>query len=329
MSAGAYKQEFCAAVLEMLWSQWTQLGVAGYAGEGAVPRVLDPEALLVFSAGFCRYDQRLYDVVAGWLIQYGSLVSIPRLKSLLKKGEACDRAALGYMVFLAAKHGHKRWKSLAESLGGHEGAEPMFRDAGEDEPLHVAAEDADALEYGLVRNPFEYAPKVSATLPETAATALLRLRGCMGVGARAEILLLLLQGPCSAAGLVRRSGYGAASVHETLQDLCLGQMVEPLHGARRLYLLRRAEPVAQLAGVVRECLWPDWSGVYNALAAVWRCVSNPRLARVSDMTFWGELERVSAESVLPAFASCGIPELERFRAMHAGELPRLVAEVLS
>ena len=50
-------------MLELLWRQWGRLGVLGSVGGNGTRMVLDPEALLVFTAWFGRNDQRLY---AGW-----------------------------------------------------------------------------------------------------------------------------------------------------------------------------------------------------------------------------------------------------------------------
>ena len=43
-----FKQELLNAILELLWKQWTQLGIAGQINANH-NFVLDPEALLIFS----------------------------------------------------------------------------------------------------------------------------------------------------------------------------------------------------------------------------------------------------------------------------------------
>ena len=66
MSVNKFKQELLNAILELLWKQWTLLGVAGQINAHD-NFVLDPEALLIFSAHFAKFDQRLYDLVIDWL----------------------------------------------------------------------------------------------------------------------------------------------------------------------------------------------------------------------------------------------------------------------
>jgi len=68
--------------LTHLWNQWSVLGVAGY--NRANSHIVDPESLLLFTLKTARYDARLYDEVVGWCSVNGELLSIPRIKSLLK-----------------------------------------------------------------------------------------------------------------------------------------------------------------------------------------------------------------------------------------------------
>ena len=63
MSATEYKKALLDAILSLLWRQWTGLGVLGYGQPLHNDTFADPEALLITSAKFARYDQRLYDLL--------------------------------------------------------------------------------------------------------------------------------------------------------------------------------------------------------------------------------------------------------------------------
>lgn len=57
-------------LLDLLWHQWSILGMAGQS-DAAEKRVIDPEALLLVSTRFGRYDSRLLDAVIDWLTTNG------------------------------------------------------------------------------------------------------------------------------------------------------------------------------------------------------------------------------------------------------------------
>ena len=62
MSLEEFRTGFRDRAIELLWRQWTSLGVSGYGVPwrgGAV----DPEALLLLTCRLGRYDARLFDAM--------------------------------------------------------------------------------------------------------------------------------------------------------------------------------------------------------------------------------------------------------------------------
>jgi len=53
-----FRESFLDKLLDLLWRQWTALGVSGHA-EGDTPWVIDPEALLLATCTFGRFEPRL------------------------------------------------------------------------------------------------------------------------------------------------------------------------------------------------------------------------------------------------------------------------------
>jgi len=59
------KHKLTEQMLQFLWRQWSALGVAGEP-EIVDHWVIDPEALLLVSSEFARYDSRLFDEILDW-----------------------------------------------------------------------------------------------------------------------------------------------------------------------------------------------------------------------------------------------------------------------
>ena len=78
-----FKQNFLDKVLQILWNQWAALGVPGYSGTGK-KYFADPEALIIATSIFGRYDPRLFDGMMDWLQTNGRYINIQRLKNILK-----------------------------------------------------------------------------------------------------------------------------------------------------------------------------------------------------------------------------------------------------
>jgi len=78
------------AMIDLLWDQWSALGVAGRASGNAVPFVVDPEALLLATIRFGANDSRLVTEVTEWLSRYGGMISLQRLKNLQKAWRGWD-----------------------------------------------------------------------------------------------------------------------------------------------------------------------------------------------------------------------------------------------
>ena len=331
MSAKEYRESLAQAILELLWRQWAQLGVLGSVGANGTRMVLDPEALLVFTAWFGRNDQRLYDAAASWLVRYSRLVSLSRLKAACRRARVKDTRSLGYMASLVAEHGDGSWDRLAAAWKPGKDAprgmppEPMFPAF-----AYVADADAGAAEFGFQRNVFLLEEKkVAPELPRGAATLLMTLRGHVGCTARAEMLLLLLLSPsCRLQELVDGSGYARASVYEVVNELVLGRVVERHALAARggEYSLRNAQGWQSLLDAPPHCAFPRWHCLYDALGLVWNCVSNLRLDSLSEQTFHGELRRVMDSDARRMFLHAGIPDLIHVDADNVQDLPRLLLE---
>ena len=318
MSVRKFKSDLLDSILELLWRQWTQLGVAG-AVNSKDDWVLDPEALLIFSAHFARYDQRLYDLVIDWLQCNGESINLPRLKALLKRFDHADRKSLG---FIAASVKSKKWQPLAKSLLPKDsGVETMF--FGNE---FVPKPDETALRYGLKRNQYVQSNKVMPFASSGNASLLLRLRGAFGMSARAEAILTMLNKEfCRIQDVADAGGFSWKAASDVLDELCTSGVAVTLDKSKRgrSYFLKDSNTMHKLFEI-ETVKFPDWLTIFDMLSVVWHCISNPRLAEVSERTAVGELQREFAEKVNDRLQNCGIELLSKLTAESVLTLPESV-----
>ena len=318
MSVNKFKQELLDSILELLWRQWTQLGVAG-AVNSKDDWVLDPEALLIFSAHFARYDQRLYDLVIDWLQCNGESINLPRLKALLKRFDHADRKSLG---FIAASVKSKKWQPLAKSLLPKDsGVETMF--FGNE---FVPKPDETALRYGLKRNQYVQSNKVMPFASSGNASLLLRLRGAFGMSARAEAILTMLNKEfCRIQDVADAGGFSWKAASDVLDELCTSGVAVTLDKSKRgrSYFLKDSNTMHKLFEI-ETVKFPDWLTIFDMLSVVWHCISNPRFAEVSERTAIGELQREFAEKVNDRLQNCGIELLSKLTSESVLTLPESV-----
>ena len=321
MSVNKFKQELLNAILELLWKQWTQLGVAGQINAHD-NFVLDPEALLIFSAHFARYDQRLYDLVIDWLQCNGESINLPRLKALLKGFDNTDRKSLG---FIAASVKSKKWQPLAKSLlPKDDEVETMF--FGNDFVPHP---DETALRYGFKRNQYVPGNKVMPFPVKGNASLLLRLRGAFGMSARAEAILTMLNKEfCRIQDVADAGGFSWKAASDVLNELCTSGVAVTLDKNKRgrTYFLKDASAIRSLFGV-DTVNFPDWLTVFEMLSVVWKCINNPRLAEVSEKTASGELQREFTQKIGDLLQNCGITSLSKLTAESMLSLPEIVQTI--
>ncbi len=314
MSVQDYKRQVFDAILDMLWRQWSALGVPGQivAGKGS-DIVLDPEALLLFSARFARYDQRLYDLILDWMVVHSSQINIQRLKALHAKAGCKDTQSLGYISAVAAEAEPSRWKKPAMDYSSNCNAseKALFRDQADEPECFIPKCDPTALRYGLMRNIRQNSGKIPSCIPEGTASLLFRMRSIMGISARAETILVLLSNQrCKVQDIVNISGYTWKSIQDVLEELVAGYFVSTINGTRRgmQYYLAHPERIRQLFGCGKT-IFPNWLDVYDSIGLLWDTLLNPNLAKVSDETFKNELRTIYHDKIQNRLIASGHPAI--------------------
>lgn len=96
-------KDYNESLLDLAWSLWTELGVSGWVRNHA-HWVLDPEELLVFTAFLGDLDARLREECIDWCIRSGDVLSVDRLKNLLKASDDGVKASFGEIASIVRKH---------------------------------------------------------------------------------------------------------------------------------------------------------------------------------------------------------------------------------
>ncbi len=212
MTMAISSQELEHALVELMWRQWTAIGVSGWQLASRSPDgvAIDPEALILVTASLADAEPRLRDEATDWCIAYGRYVSKVRLKHLLRL-DVADRTAFYSLAATVNAHAHLGWP--------HDDGKPR-----------------------------RFSPTGRSELVARGSTSAIRMRARLifGVSARAELLVLLASeqhGNSSASELAQRVNYGRRNVVEALNALTRAGLVRETEapGARRYSL---ADPLA-------------------------------------------------------------------------------------
>lgn len=261
------------SLVDFLWRQWAQLGMAG-AARSADDWVIDPEALLLFTMDAGRYDARLFDEVVGWTAANERWISLQRLKNLAESWttDTALRGLAGFASLLNSLEKRDRWSALSKLNVPAPGEPvPFFLDA-DGGPMPAFGEmDPFFADAGLVK-PVTVVRGLSSGIPMKARTALiLRLRALLGLGPRAEVAAYLLtHGRAAVSDIARAVGYSRWQVQQTLNDLGEGGFTSVAHrGKLRSYaLLDVAQWEALLGASGSVPKWVEWPRVFHTLSGL-------------------------------------------------------------
>lgn len=275
--------------LSLLWGQWDALGVRGTVTADA-SAIIDPEALILLTAGMGRYDARLFDEALDWMRLHERLLNIARLQTLLKREAFSGGAVLQAMaMFLGDRRSAAKWTRLISNQAPSSGepAPLFFLKDGRAMPL-AGEPDPSFAKAGFLRDRVGLRHMTRAFNPERPANLLLRLRALFGVSSRGEVVAFLATHPFSnAAETAIQTAYLRRTVHNTLVELNLsGYLQSRTHGGENRYRLNEK----QWRSIVGHPLpWRNWGALFGALDLIWQKVSSPEwrdadpLALASDM----------------------------------------------
>ena len=183
-----FRESLLQRLLDLLWRQWSALGVAGHARSDD-PWMIDPEALLLFSTHIARHDSRLFDEILDWLHTNGSWLNLQRLGTLHKQEHLGDSAVLAAIAdLLSRESSHHKWKLLIRRV-----EKPGSPAAGLVQRLFptvpvLKEPDPVFLKHGLERGGIDLRGMSQSPRPDQPATFLFKLRALFGMQERDKAL---------------------------------------------------------------------------------------------------------------------------------------------
>ena len=303
--------EFHAGLRDLLWRQWSALGVAGTA-KPAGGACIDLEALVLLTTTQGRRDARLFDEVLDWLWNHGQMVNVQRLRNIqrsLALGEPRVIAAIA--AWLTQRSTLSKWKSLAVPPAESASSPEPFFSSGDGARQPVFGEsDPIFLRHGFRRGPIRRRELSQAPNPTAAALLPWKLRSLFGVQARCEVLLWLLTHLSgNPADIARASFYFPRTVEETLNEMAGSGLVQSARtGREKRFWLKPADwsflrTWDAPAGFPAWIDWPRLFAVQTRLMAVLdRTDLSPTLQASELRRVFAELQPIlMAGSLTPWF----------------------------
>lgn len=294
MQPAKFRLQFLEEILNLLWGQWSALGVQGRFQKSSNIAV-DLEAFLAMTLTFGRYDQRLFDEVMDWLLLHEKFLNAGRLNAVLKKEDFGNQRVLSAMGSVLDQHSsNSKWSQLSRKYGKQDFEEvaPLFKHF--DGKVLYVSEKQDELfkSHGYLRNPVELRNYSQSFQSKDVSCLQLSLRAIFGVSARAEVLLFTLCNPSKNAKVIADYTYYVwRSVQEVLSDFALMEiLIYPSHFNRREYTLRK-EPWYELLGIsnIERLEWVCWPACFSALEKLFFWIEDIQFKQHSDKFFETEL----------------------------------------
>ncbi|MHB1483390.1 MAG: winged helix-turn-helix domain-containing protein [Saccharofermentanales bacterium] len=296
-------------IVDFLWRQWSQLGVAGNI-DNTDDWVIDPEALFIFSLNQSRYDARLFDEILDWINKNERWISLQRIKSLIKQYE--NRQINSIFTAVASsidKHQNNvRWKSFA--IIRHELQEEpeslFLNQEGIGLPL-IGQSDVDFLSAGWIRSPVNLRGLSNQVKLNTPTNLILLLRSLFGLSPRAEIIAYLMSNDwANVSDMVNATGYSRPPIHESLNDLYAGgYIIQKNVKSRKVYSIN-INRWKQFLGIEYKLFkWIDWQGVFTTIDKFCRFLETTHSEDLSEYLLKSKLISI-AQTLNDGLVSSGL-----------------------
>lgn len=229
-------QKIDHSLLNLAWSLWSELGVAGVTRKHQNVLILIEE-LVLFTAILAEIDPRLRDESIDWCSQYHHLISTSRLKSLMIdfEREPFSRYAASLNAVSRAKWTPASTTPLKKILLSHKSCL---------KPL------------------------------ESPALLNIRARSIFGTGTRADLITFFVTHTNSDFSIsdVTEVGYTKRNLAEILEDLHRGGLFDKfLQGNKLRYRLMKNESLLSVLGPIPKYA-PSWRLILKVLLSLRECI---------------------------------------------------------
>ena len=318
-------------IVRFLWREWSTLGIAG-SSRSANSWLVDPEALLLFSTTFARYDSRLFDEIIDWLEVNGSMISLVRLSRMHSE------EPLGTSSVLAAIAGHLgnkfiqfKWQSLQKDVVPQSPVSLLFPDV----PVFGKC-DQEFERWGWQREEFELRGMSQPPKPDRPETFLFQLRGLFGRQARAEVFAWLLTHEMgNPSQIAKETCYYKRTIQQLLNEMEAGGHVRSFRQGREKVFAIHREDWANLANWKVENhkdifpKWINWGPLFNVLEKFVATLNDPHSAQKSVSAQAVALRELMIENSESLVKSGLAKKFRSHPAMKGNELIEAVIEDLN
>ena len=318
-------------MVDLLWRQWSSIGVAGHARTGD-DWIIDPEALLLATTCYGRHDSRLMDESIDWLVKFGRRISLQRLQGLHRNwpGVADSRVLAAIAGVLGQQVAHRKWRVIADLPPDSVPSAPesLFFSHDGGPAAHFGEADPVFAKHGLLRGKLEHRGMSQPPDPHARESLLFTLRAFFGVNARAEIMAWLLTHDSGhPAAIARSTGYFSKSVQQTLNEMEeSGQVFSNRQGRQKMFRVRARDwnflaPTTSIGGDSNPFpRWIDWMPLFSAINRFAETLAMPGIDEKSER-FQAIMLREALDEAIPALVRAGVAhELRSSRNLRGADL---------
>ena len=322
-------------MVDLLWHQWSSIGVAGYPRPGD-DWIIDPEALLLATTRFGRHDSRLMDESIDWLAKFGRRISLQRLQGLHRSwpGVADSRVLAAIAEVLCQQVAHRKWRVIADTAPEFSEPESLFFHSEGKPAAHFGVAEPIFAKHGFLRGELELREMSQPPPPSARENMIFILRALLGVNARAEILAWLLTHDSGhPAAIARSTGYFSKSIQQILNEMEeSGQVISVRHGREKHFRVRAADwhfllppPTEDQNAFPR---WVDWMPLFAAITRFAETLALPGIDDKSER-FQAIQLREALDDAMPALVRAGVShELRSSRNLRGADLVQsLLADI--
>ncbi len=322
-------------MVDLLWHQWSSIGVAGYPRPGD-DWIIDPEALLLATTRFGRHDSRLMDESIDWLAKFGRRISLQRLQGLHRSwpGVADSRVLAAIAEVLGQRVAHRKWRAIADRAPVDSEPESLFLRSDGTPATHFGEAEPVFAKHGMLRGKLELRGMSQPPDPRARENLLFIMRALLGVNARAEIMAWLLTHDSGhPAAIARSTGYFSKSIQQILNELEeSGQVISVRRGREKHFRIRAADWHFLLPppsdGQRAFPRWVDWMPLFAAITRFAETLALPGIDDKSEH-FQSIKLREALDEAMPALVRASVAhELRSTRDLRGADLVRsLLADI--
>lgn len=315
-----FREELVLKTLDFLWDRWSEFGVSGQV-QKQDERIIDPEALILFSFTVARYDARLFDEIIDWILINGQFLNMQRFQNLIKTYGFEGAPVLSAVAMMQQESGSYglKWKKIASAYKKTQ-AEPLFYLVSGDALPMPEIQDDNFKKCGFYRGEINLRGK-SQIFPKNGFSSLiLRLRGLFGVNIRCELLALIAAvEEIYASEAARKTCFYQKSVQQALNEMhSSGALKSVSTGKIKKYRLTPGVLDGLLKIDRKSPKWFAWAPAFRALEMIIQKLYDKKLNESSQLLFSSEMRQLMF-SIIPLLESAGLGSLASDPNQHLGE----------